>query len=217
MRSDIEADYCAIRAHTGNVSSFRMLLTFLKYVSFRAAVLYRVGNRLRRSGHRFLGGVFERLLHLLCGVDLSTTAEIGGGLRLVHASAGTVIGNKVRIGRNATVLQGVTIGGNIHKSRPDGWTQPVIGDDVLIGAGAKVLGPITIGNRVTIGANSVVVTDLPDDAVAVGVPARTVRIGRRRVDLQDRGGELARVLTEMRREMDALTGRLDRLERRDST
>jgi serine O-acetyltransferase len=92
-----------------------------------------------------------------------------------------IIGSKTRIGQRAYILQGVTLGGAGGKSRPDGSTQPHVGDDVLIGAGAKILGPVNVGSRVIIGANAVVADDLPDDCVAVGVPARIVRLKGRKV------------------------------------
>jgi len=92
------------------------------------------------------------------------------------------------------ILQGATLGGEGGKAREDGQTQPSVGDDVIIGAGAALLGPIRVGNRVKIGANAVVNTDLPDDCTAVGVPARVVRLAGKRVRLLDRGGELADIL-----------------------
>lgn len=78
------------------------------------------------------------------------------------------------IGENFTISQGVTIGGNIYKTK-DGRRSPIIGDNVLLGAGAKVLGPVVVGDNSIIGANAVVVKDIPENSVAAGVPAKVVK------------------------------------------
>jgi len=78
------------------------------------------------------------------------------------------------IGENFTISQGVTIGGNLYKTK-NGRRSPIIGDNVLLGAGAKVLGPVEVGDNSIIGANAVVVKDIPENSVAAGVPARVVK------------------------------------------
>ena len=105
------------------------------------------------------------------GISLPRSAKIGGGLRIDHFGA-IVIGPGVVIGKHCTIRQGVTIGN--RKSLDD---MPVLGDDVNIGAGAKILGAVRIGNGAKIGANAVVLSDVPEDATAVGVPARIVHSG----------------------------------------
>ena len=88
------------------------------------------------------------------------------------------------IGDNVTILQGVTIGGNIFKVK-NGQRSPIIGDNVLIGAGAKILGPVKIGDNSMIGANAVVVKDVPKNSVAVGIPAKvTKKIEKSFVELE---------------------------------
>ena len=104
----------------------------------------------------------------LVGVALPRSAKIGGGLRIDHFGA-IVISPGAVIGRNCTIRQGVTIGN--RKSLDD---IPVLGDNVNIGAGAKILGSIHIGNDVKIGANAVVLQDVPDNSTAVGVPAKVI-------------------------------------------
>jgi len=135
-------------------------------------VLLRLAEFLH--GHRLgpLAKLCSMLNVLVFGIEVSPQVEIGGGLFLPH-TVGTVIG-AARIGDNCTILQGVTLG----TSEPDmGFTvseRPVIGNDVLIGAGAKVIGCITVGDNAKIGANAVVLRDVPAYAVAVGVPATIV-------------------------------------------
>lgn len=101
------------------------------------------------------------------GIDVHFSTEIGCGFYIGHFS-GVVINNMAIIGRNCNISQGVTIG-QVNRGTRAGV--PVIGDNVYIGPGAKILGNIKIGNGVVIGANCVVVKDVPDMAVVVGVPA----------------------------------------------
>jgi serine O-acetyltransferase len=86
-----------------------------------------------------------------------------------------LVGGGAIIGRNATILQGVTVGEDLSKNTSHAY--PVIGSGVVLGCGAKLLGGIRIGNHAVVGANSVVITDLPDDCTAVGVPARSINRG----------------------------------------
>lgn len=102
------------------------------------------------------------------GIQIDPTTEIGYGLAIPHCG-GIVINENSRIGKNCTILQGVTIGSNLFKDR---YRVAMIGDNVLIGAGAKIIGPITIGDNVTIGANSVVTSDIPNGTVVAGIPAK---------------------------------------------
>lgn len=195
LKTDVFADYQAFLMREKKPTRLRVACLFLRSAGFKAVVLYRIGHWLRQRGSRVFAGLFDRLLWRR-GLDINTAADIGEGLRIPHPFA-IVIGSDVRIGPRAWILQGVTMGGEGGKVREDGQTQPRLGDDVLVGAGAKLLGPIRIGNRVKIGANAVVNTDLPDDCVAVGIPARVVKIDDRRVEAHDRPGELVDRLHEL--------------------
>ena len=106
------------------------------------------------------------ILRLQTGIDLPRGVRIGPGLRIWHFG-GIVIHAEAVIGRNCTLRHEVTIG-----TRHGEHDVPVLGDDVDIGAVRKILGKIRIGSRVSIGANAVVLDDVPDDHLAVGVPAR---------------------------------------------
>lgn len=113
----------------------------------------------------------KQINHVITGSDLAWQAEVGQGLNLLHPT-GVVIGKHVRIGVNCKVQDSVTIGGK----GGDNDGHPVIGDRVSIGCGAKILGPISVGTGATIGANAVVLTNIPEYATAVGVPARPVAV-----------------------------------------
>ena len=111
--------------------------------------------------------IFFKISEICFGVAIRGSTEIGPGLYIGHVGL-IRIHPDVKIGKNFTVTHGVTIGmQGVGKKGV-----PVIGDNVFIGCGAKILGPVKIGNNVKIGANAVVVTDLPDNCTAVGVPAR---------------------------------------------
>lgn len=121
-----------------------------------------LGRRAPAAGH-----VLKQLNHLLTGADLAWQAEVGPGL-VLHHPTGVVWGPGVRLGSHCRLQQGVTIGGR-GGSRDDG--SPVIGDRVILGAGSRVLGPIELGSDSVVGANAVVIKDVPTHSIAVGVPA----------------------------------------------
>jgi serine O-acetyltransferase len=105
-------------------------------------------------------------VQIVTGIELPCEVPIGPGLVIDHAG-GIIVSGYARFGQRCRLRPGVVIG----LARVEEPAAPCLGDDVDIGAGAKILGPIRIGNRVLIGANAVVVTDVPDDSIAVGVPA----------------------------------------------
>lgn len=170
LRLDIER-YYLLCGHNGPVSGPRF---FSACFNPRMAplVVLRLAEYFHGHGMRPLARFFSSINVLVFGIEVSPRVEIGGGLFLPH-TVGTVIG-AARIGDNCTIMQGVTLG----TSEPEmGFTaslRPVVGNDVLIGAGAKVIGPVTIGDHAKIGANAVVLRDIPPHSVAVGVPA-TIR------------------------------------------
>lgn len=114
--------------------------------------------------------VLAKLAEIVCGVTIGVSANIGKRLIIEHSGAIVIHGNSV-IGDDCIIRQGVTIG---NKRLDDPFGAPVIGDRVNVGAGAKILGRVHIGNDVEIGANAVVIHDVPDGAIAVGIPARII-------------------------------------------
>ena len=132
-----------------------------------AMIYYRLMQWSRRHKLVPLEMIFNKLNVVFCNCIIGRGAEFGPGFVLVHAT-GVVINGMVRGGSNVYIYHQVTVGAATKDV-------PVLGDDVLIGAGAKVLGAIKIGNGVRIGANAVVVRDLPSNVTAIGIPARIVR------------------------------------------
>jgi serine O-acetyltransferase len=110
------------------------------------------------------------LVEIATGISIPFTARIGPGLYIGHFG-GIILSPETVLGENCNISQGVTIG---QAGREGKQLTPIIGDRVYIGPGAKIFGGIKIGNDVAIGANAVVTKDLPDNAVAVGVPAKIV-------------------------------------------
>jgi serine O-acetyltransferase len=153
-----------------------LFIYFLGSKGFRSIFFYRLINT-KFKNRTVLKIPLLILRRLLFCLEIPYTTEIGEGLLLGHAD-GILINGKCTIGKNCTIHQGVTIGGSIGKIK-DGIEAPIIGNDVYIGAGAKILGPITIGNNCMIGANAVVVKDIPHNSVAVGVPAKVIKENKR--------------------------------------
>lgn len=130
-------------------------------------VLYRMMQGARRWRLVPLEMLFNRLNTMFCGCIIGRGAEFGAEFVLIHA-LGVVINGTVRGGKNVKLEHQVTIGA--EKS-----TSPVLGDDVFVGAGAKILGAVTVGTGARVGANAVVVKDVPPHCTVVGIPAKVVR------------------------------------------
>lgn len=114
--------------------------------------------------------IWQKLIEIVAGIELPTQCEIGKGLYMPHAG-GIVLHPQVKMGNYCTISQDVTIG---EGGRGEKKGTPKLGDRVYIAPGARIFGDITIGNDVAIGANAVVTKDLPDNAVAVGIPAKII-------------------------------------------
>ena len=131
---------------------------------------YRFQSKLVRYPLGALHILLSKIAEMLCGVTIGVSAKIGRRLVIEHSGAIVVHGNAV-LGDDCIIRQGVTIG-NRYMDKP--LDAPVIGHRVNIGAGAKILGAVHIGDDAEIGANAVVLKDVPAGAVAVGVPARII-------------------------------------------
>ncbi len=151
------------------------LILILKIIlfshAFHLVFLVRLGSAVRKIPGLggFLGVLIEYLIRIFFASDISCKAKIGPGLMILHGHD-IVIGADSSIGENCKIFNGVTLG-NKDTEIPDN-EQPKVGNNVIIGTGSKLLGSIVVGDNVKIGANSVVISDIPSDSVAVGVPAR---------------------------------------------
>ena len=137
----------------------------LLYPGVHALIWHRVAHFFYRIKFKFLARWIMTVTRFWTGIEIHPAAKIGKNLFIDHGM-GVVIGETAEIGDNCTIYQGVTLGGTgkEHNKR-----HPTLKDNVVVGAGAKVLGNITVGNNVKIGANSVVLKDVPDDCTVVGV------------------------------------------------
>jgi serine O-acetyltransferase len=143
---------------------------FFNYPGLWAIWFYRIANRLYRRGLRFIPRFISAIGQFLTTVDIHPAATIGQRVFIDHG-VGVVIGETTIIGNDVLIYQQVTLGG---VSLSHGKRHPTIENNVVIGAGAKVLGNITIGEHSRIGANSVVLKNVPPHSTAVGIPARIV-------------------------------------------
>lgn len=147
----------------------------LAYPGLHAVWAYRLAHRMwHREGLRLPSRLLSQLVRALTGVEIHPGAVIGHRLFIDHGM-GVVIGETAEVGDDVVLFHGSTLGG---RSMRHGKRHPTLGDRVMVGAGAKVLGAVLIGDDAQIGANAVVVRDVPTGGVAVGVPA-TVRMPRR--------------------------------------
>jgi len=146
------------------------LEVILSYSGVHAIFGYRIAHWLWMHNFRLLGRLVSFYARFLTGVEIHPAAKIDTGLFIDHGM-GVVIGETAEIGRDVTLYHGVTLGG---VSLQKGKRHPTIEDNVVIGAGAKILGAITVGKGSRIGANAVVVKDVPPNSVVVGVPGQVV-------------------------------------------
>lgn len=155
-----------------DVSPLRLYLGMLS-PRFAPVLLYRLSYACQRRRLSPLAKLFSLLNFLLFGIEVAVACRIGPGLFFPHTH-GTVIG-AYSIGSNAVIYQGVTIGARDLDFTYDQTHRPVLGDGVLLGAGAKVLGGISLGDGVTVAANAVLLTSVPDHCVVAGVPAKILK------------------------------------------
>lgn len=141
------------------------------YPGVWALVTYRIAHAIYKKGFKRLARFIMAINQFITNIDIHPAAEIGENVFIDHG-IGVVIGETTIIGNNVTIYQGVTLGG---VSLNPGKRHPTIEDDVTIGAGAKILGNITIGKESKIGANSVVVKDVPPYSTVVGIPGKVIK------------------------------------------
>ena len=153
----------------------------LLYPGLHAVVAHRYAHFFYKHKMFLLARIISQFTRFFTGIEIHPGAKIGRGLFIDHGM-GIVIGETAEIGDNCTLYQNVTLGGT---GKDKGKRHPTIGNNVLIGSGAKVLGPFSVGDNSKIAANAVVLSEVPDNSTAVGVPARVVRINNQRVSSMD--------------------------------
>jgi serine O-acetyltransferase len=154
---------------------------FFAYPGFHALFAYRISHWLWVRRLYLMGRFVSHVGRFFTGIEIHPGARIGERFFIDHGM-GVVIGETSEIGDDVTIYHGVTLGGTTWQK---GKRHPTIGNNVVIGTGAKVLGPVTIGDNTRIGANSVVIHDIPSNSVVVGIPGKVVfRVeGERRIAL----------------------------------
>ena len=153
------------------------LSIILTYPGVKSVFFHRIAHQLWNLNLYTLARIISQFSRFLTGIEIHPAAKIGKNLFIDHGM-GTVIGETSKIGDNVTLYHGVTLGGispaeNSNDQR-DTKRHPTVEDNVIIGCGASILGPITIGNCARVGANTVVLKDVPEHATMVGNPAKNI-------------------------------------------
>ena len=185
------------------------LEVFFLYPSFKAVRAYRKAHKHYVKGHFFRARAISQRALKRTGIEIHPGAVIGKNFFIDHGT-GVVIGETTEIGDNCTVYQGVTLGGTGKES---GKRHPTLGNNVMVGAGARVLGPFKVGDNSKIAANAVVLSEVPPNCTAVGVPARIVRRDGVRVNDMDQihiPDPVSQELCLMRRQLEQLLENKDK-------
>jgi serine O-acetyltransferase len=169
---EVREDLAAALARDPAARSVGRLEMLLTYGGVQALLSHRVSHALHSAGVPLLPRLLAYLTTAVTGVEIHPAARIGRGLFIDHG-AGVVIGETAEVGDDVTIYQGVTLGGTGFAR---GKRHPTVGDEVMSGAGSALLGPIVIGDRAKIGANSVVIHDVPPNSTVVGNPGHPVRV-----------------------------------------
>lgn len=187
---------------------------FLTYSGFHAICMYRFAHFLYLHNYKLCARIVSQFSRFLTGIEIHPAAKIGNGVFIDHG-AGVVIGETAEIGNDCTIYQGVTLGGT---GKDKGKRHPTLKNGVMVAAGAKILGPFTVGKHAKIGAGSVVLKEVPDNATVVGVPGRVVRIKGERVDDLDQNlpDPVKDEITRLGSEIEKLTARIAELEKENS-
>jgi len=178
----------------------------LSYSGLHAVVFHRFARALLKARVPLVPRLISQTARFLTGIEIHPGAEIGEGLFIDHGM-GVVIGETSVVGKNVTLFQGVTLGGT---GKEKGKRHPNIGDNVVIGTGAKVLGNITVGANAYIGANAVVLKDVPANSTVVGVPGRITKQEGRKLDLHL---DHIHVLDPLKQALEELEERIKTLEK----
>ena len=179
------------------------LEVFLLYAGYKAVRKHRRAHWFYLHHMKLLARYLSQRARHKTGVEIHPGATIGKGLVIDHGM-GVVIGETTVIGDDCLIYQGATLGGT---GKDTGKRHPTLGNNVMVGAGAKVLGPFKVGDNSRIAAGAVVLSEIPPNSTAVGVPARIVRLNGERLDLLDQihyGDPVAQELCRLHNEINQL-------------
>jgi serine O-acetyltransferase len=189
----------------------------IAYPGFQALLFYRLAHWLWRHGWLLLSRFISNLGRMATGIDIHPGAVIGRRLFIDHGMA-LVVGETTEIGDDVTLYQGVTLGGvapsvnsaaQVHRKR-----HPTLRNGVIIGSGAQVLGPITVGEGARVGANAVVVADVPAGVTVVGIPAKVVMPRAQSREFRAYGTPTGEIPDPVARAIDGLLDQVSRLQAR---
>jgi serine O-acetyltransferase len=208
VASEIRRDLAAARSRDPAAAGVTSLEILATWPGVQALLAHRLAHALWRSGVPLFPRLIAAIARSLTGVEIHPAAKIGGGLLIDHGM-GVVIGETAQIGDDVTIYQGVTLGGTGFAT---GKRHPTVEDEVTIGAGARLLGPITVGHGAKIGANSVVIHDVPANSTVVGNPGHPVRVEGRRPEGPD--ADWVHLPDPIADAIKSLAGRISALEER---
>jgi serine O-acetyltransferase len=179
--SEVRADVAAARDRDPAAQGVSTLEILTSWAGVQALLAHRLAHALNEAGVPLAPRLIAYLTRSVTGVEIHPAAMIGREFFIDHGS-GVVIGETAEIGERVTLYQGVTLGGTGFQR---GKRHPTLGDNVTVGSGAKLLGPIAVGDGAKIGANTVVIEDVPPGATVVGNPGHPVKVDGRRVEGPD--------------------------------
>lgn len=212
---EVSADVAAARDRDPAARGAGSVEILAGWGGVQAILSHRVAHALRDVGVPVLPTALAYASRAVTGIEIHPAATIGSDFFIDHG-AGVVIGETAEIGRCVTIYQGVTLGGTGFQR---GKRHPTVEDNVTIGSGAKLLGPITVGHGAKVGANSVVIGDVPSNATVVGNPGHVVRVDGQRpegpdtdwIHLPDPVADAIRALSdrlsEIEKRLEAVDGR----------
>jgi serine O-acetyltransferase len=210
---ELRSDIASARERDPAARGVGSLEILINWGGVQAILAHRVAHALLETGMPVAPMALAYASRAVTGVEIHPAARIGEDFFIDHGS-GVVIGETAEIGDRVTLYQGVTLGGTGFAR---GKRHPTVEDDVTIGSGAKLLGPITVGHRAKVGANTVVIEDVPVDSTVVGNPGHPVKVDGRKVEgpdtdwihLPDPVADAIKGLSERIGELERRIGELD--------
>jgi serine O-acetyltransferase len=181
VAAEVRRDIGAARSRDPAARGVGWFEILLAWPGVHALLAHRVAHALHEAGVPLLPRMIAALSRAITGIEIHPAAQIGRGFFIDHGM-GVVIGETAELGDDVTLYQGVTLGGTGFAT---GKRHPTVQDNVTIGSGAKLLGPITVGHGSKVGANSVVIHDVPANSTVVGNPGHPVRVEGRRPEGPD--------------------------------